>query len=199
MLDEIEQSWFAVRNNVVTVFRVQGRWICASLDRGYAVARVWMLEPKGDQGWTLLMDQFADDEEYCWRTPLVAGLNKNLTYEEAEQAAYIFLSEGEFEFDFHEGVALRIDWNFGQTHIDVAISTRYDIRRGVMIAERDGGWVAYGRFEVWNPEIRCFEAERQGPQFPASGVGNFEAVRQVAYNWLVEPALNESQNMQAAA
>lgn len=199
MLDEIEQGWLITRNNFVMAFHTEGRWISASLNRGYCVARVWMVEPHGDQGWTFLMDEFADDHEYCWHMPQVVGLNKNLSYEEAEQAAYIFLAEGETEFDFHRGIALRINRWFDRTCFDAAVSTRYGMHRGIMLSEHDGGWVAYGRFEIWNPEIRCFEAERQGPRFPVIGVDNFEVVRQAAYDWLVEPALNEFPNMQAAA
>lgn len=199
MLDEIEESEFIARSQIVRVYTVDGRWVFARLRRYSCVARVWMLEPSGDQGWTFVTDEFSDDPEYCWPEPRVEGLHKNWTYDEAEQAAYIFLTEGECEFDFHEGVALRLETNFARTWIDATISKRYDMHRRVTLYEQDGGWIALCHFEVWEPEIRCFEAENRGPVFPASGCGTFEDVRRAAYDWLVEPALNKFQELQAAA
>ncbi|MBY5809637.1 hypothetical protein [Rhizobium leguminosarum] len=198
MLDEIEQGFFWGRNYGGVFFAQGGKWICASGERDHALARAWIMEPSGKQGWTVVVDSVAEDEEYC-RQPMVVGVNKNLSYAEAEKIAYGYITEGEVEFDFHRDVALRIWGGIEHGWIDASISVRFDMHRSVRIYKAEGGWRAFGSFEIWNPDIRCFEAERPGPSFPASGVGEFEAVRQAAYDWAVQPALEEISNQQAAA
>lgn len=198
MLDEIEQGFFWGRHYGGMFFAENGKWICASGERDHALARAWIMEPSGYQGWTVVLDKVAEDEEYCWQG-MVVGVDKNLTYAHAEKIAYGYITEGEVEFDFHRDVALRIWGGIEQGWIDAAISVRFNTHRWVRLYEEDGGWRAFGSFEVWNPDIRCFEAEQTGPDFPASGVGDFEAVRQAAYDWVIEPALEKTLNLQAAA
>lgn len=189
-LDELESGSFWGRTHAGGIYTVGDKWVCAVGDRDCAQAVAQLLEPVGDQGWTVVLEKRSRDDDYAWGRAVIGG-GLDLSYGEAEQVAYAFQTEGEVEFDFHRGVALSL-WGgleFGQ--ITATLSERYDDRRSVHFKKEDGGWFATGSRERWDEKVIWFVAERTGVRFPEQGYGDLEAVRAMAYEWVVQPALSE--------
>ncbi|MBY3206882.1 hypothetical protein [Rhizobium laguerreae] len=195
-LDELEAGNFLGRTHAGVVYTVGDKWVLAVGDRDSAQTVAQLLEPVGDQGWTVVLEKRSRDEEYAWG-PTVVGCSARLSYAEAEQVAYAFLTEGEVEFDFHRCIALSI-WGgmeFGQ--ITAMLSERYDERRSVHLKKEADGWFAMGAIEKWDEHVIWFVQKNCGARFPEQGYGNLEAVRAMAYDWLVQPALGDEDRASA--
>jgi len=187
-LDELEAGNFLGRTHAGVVYTVGDKWVLAVGDRDSAQAVAQLLEPVGDQGWTVVLEKRSRDDEYAWG-PTVVGCGARLSYAEAEQAAYAFLTEGEVEFDFHRGIALSL-WGWIEScQIGAALSERHDERRSVHLRKEADGWCAYGAVEKWDGFVMWFVQESCGARFPEQGHGDLETVRAMAYDWVVQPAL----------
>ncbi len=195
-LDELEAINFMGRTHAGVVYTVDDKWVFADGDRDCAQAFAQLLEPVGEQGWKVVLEKRSRDDEYAWG-PIVVGGDRRLSYTEAEQVAYAFMTEGEVEFDFHRRIALSI-WGglqFGQ--ITATLSERYDERRSVHFKKETHGWFATGAIEIWDKHVIWYVQKNCGARFPEQGYGDLENVRAMAYDWLVQPALGDEERASA--
>lgn len=195
-LDELEAGDFLGRTHAGVVYTVGDKWVFADGDRDSAQAVAQLLEPVGEQGWTVVLEKRSRDDDYA-SAPIVVGGGLQLSYSEAEQVAYAFMTEGEVEFDFHHGIALSI-WGgvqFGQ--ITAMLSERYDERRSVRFKKEADGWFAHGAVEKWDDFVMWFIQPRCAARFPEQGYGDLETVRAMAYDWVVQPALGDEDRASA--
>lgn len=195
-LDELEVESFWGRTHGGVVYTVGDKWVFADGNRDSAQAFATLLEPDGDQGWTVVIEKRSRQDEYSWG-PSVVGNGLGLTYSEAEQVAYIFHTEGEVEFDFHGGIALSVWGSVGSGKMWVKLSERYDECRSVTLAKEEGGWFATGGLEIWNERVEWFTQKDAGVRFPEEGYGDLETVRAMAYEWAIQPALKDTDRASA--
>lgn len=195
-IDEIEVHSFSGRTDAGRVYSVGDKWVFADGDRDSAQAFATLLEPDGEQGWTVMLEKRSREEGHSWE-PSVVGNGMGLTYAEAEQVAYIFHTEGEVDFEFHSGIALSISGGVEFEQIVAKLSERYDERRYVYFQKEESGWYATGGVEIWDTAVKCFFSKHVGVRFPKEGHGDLETVRALAYEWVIQPALADSDRASA--
>ncbi len=195
-LDELEVHNFSGRTHDGLVYMVGDTWVLADGNRDSAQAIATLLEPVGDQGWTVVLEKRSREDEYQWG-PVAVGADRNLSYLEAEQVAYAFQTEGEVEFDFHQGIALSINGGVKFGQINATISERYDERRAVYIKKEESGWFATGGLEKWDEHVRWFILKTVDVRFPEQGYADLATVRAKAYEWAIQPALRGSERATA--
>ena len=195
-LDEMETDSFWGRTHSGVVYTVGDKWVFADGDRDSAQAFATLLEPVGDHGWTVLIEKRSRHEEYSWG-PSVVGSGLRLTYAEAEQVAYIFHTEGEVEFDFYRGIALSLWGSVGSGKMWAKLSERYDECRSVTLTKDEGGWFATGGLEIWDDHVEWFVQKYPGVRFPEQGYVDLETARAMAFEWVIQPALADSDRASA--
>lgn len=198
-LDELEFRCFWGRTHSGGAYTVGDKWIWASCSRDSAQAVAQLVEPIGGHGWTVVLEKRSHDDEYAWE-PFVIGGDLNLSYFEAEQAAYEFLMGGEVEFEFHRGFALSVSSGSAEMGwFQAMLSECYDERRYVHFKREGGGWFAQGSAEIWNEDMIWFVNSRAEtmPRFPDQGFADLDKVRAMAYDWAIMPALEQADRSSA--
>lgn len=174
-------------------------WVISGVadgDRDAAQAFATLLEPDEEQGWTVVLEKRSRENGHLWG-PSVVGNGLGLTYAEAEQVAYIFHTEGEVEFEFHSWVALSIWGGVEFSQIVATLSERYDERRRVVFTKEESGWYATGGIEIWDADVKWFLGTHIGFRFPEEGYGDLESIRGLAYEWVIQPALADTDRASA--
>lgn len=195
-LDELEAHNFWGRTHSGRVYTIGDKWVFVDGDRDSAQAFATLLEPVGNQGWTVVIEKRSRQDEYSWG-PSVVGVGLGLTYAEAEQVAYIFHTEGEVAFDFHQGIALSISGGVEFCQVTAMLSERYDDRRSVYFKKEGSGWFATGVSEMWSERIASFVRRDARVRFPEQGHDDLETVRALAYEWAIQPALADTERASA--
>lgn len=193
MLDELERVSIRGRDRDITAFIANDVWVYAISNENDDVFQAWLLEPEGGQGWTVVIDAKTDLQRMQWGRPQVIGIDFDLTYSEAWQVAYAFLTEGAIDFELHRGVVLNS--HLGANTLTVCLSEIHDNGRTVVCFQSEGVYYGKGYCETWNPQLGRFERVKGSEiRFPeANYCLHVEDVVDLARDWLVEGLFEDAE------